>query len=151
MPLSLFRLCAAACLGLLMALSGTPAHADRDEAAEARDRAAVKREAEAARARQAAAQAQKEAATRKMERRALGKAAEGQSDAQVHRLYPHKQAQTLEQARAAQAAYPAMMQNMQKMMDGMTLHGKPLSQASDAEIEAWSKEMERQAPFTKSR
>ena len=151
MPSRLLHLSAPACVLVLAALTALPAHADWDEAGEARERAAARKAADADRARQAAAQAQKDAATRKMERGSLGKAAEGKSDAQVHLLYQQKQAQAMEQARAAQAAYPAMMQNAQKMMEGMTLNGKPISQASEAEIEAWSQEMQRQAPFTKKK
>lgn len=42
-----------------------------------------------------------------------------------------------------------MMQNMLKMTEGMTINNKPVSQASEAEIEAWSQRMQRHAPAGK--
>lgn len=87
--------------------------ADYDKAAEARYEAERKAQAEAARKAEAERQVQKARATAQAERQAVGKAAEGKSDAEVHALYEKRNADARAQALAVQAAMPATLAKAQ--------------------------------------
>jgi hypothetical protein len=138
-------------LALAAMLACTAVYADYDAKMEAQE-AAQRKAAAAAEARKKAETKKKmDAAEQKMMRGALGKEAEGKSDAEVKKLYDAKMAGYQDQARKAQAGVaPAGvpqsdMNRANAQMKSMT--GKSMQdiqKMTPAEQEAFSRQMEKQ-------
>jgi hypothetical protein len=138
-------------LALAALLACTAVHADYDAKAEAEEAAQRKAAAAEKAKRDAAAKAQQRAMEAKMHRSALGKEAEGKSDAEVKVLYDKKMAGYASDAKKAQAGMAPTgvpqghMDQANTNMKGMT--GKSMSEVqkmSPAEQEAFMKQMEKQ-------
>jgi colicin import membrane protein len=138
-------------LALAATLACTAVHADYDAKMEAQEAAQRKAAAAEKAKRDAAAKAQMDAAQTKMHRQALGKEAEGKSDAEVKVLYDKKMAGYMNDAKKAQAGGAPKgvpqtdMDKANASMKSMT--GKStadIQKMSPAEQEAFAKQMEKQ-------
>jgi hypothetical protein len=129
------------------------AYADWDAEGEAREQRAREAEAREQAARDAAAakikrdaEAKANAGIMAEKRKYVGAAAAGKSDAEVNRLYDQKQAQTARDGYAAMAEGQRRLNTPEgraatKEVTGHTM--EEMSNMSDAELEALSKEMEK--------
>ena len=129
------------------------AHADWDAEGEAREQAARDAEAREQAAHDAATQKLKRDAEAKAhagimaeKRKYVGAAAAGKSDAEVERLYNEKQARTAQEGYAAAADAQRKLNSPQgraatKEVTGYSM--EEMSNMSDAELEALSREMEK--------
>jgi hypothetical protein len=144
-------------LALILALLGslaTAALADYDPELERQEAARIEAERRAETERQAEMRARKDAAELQAMRGALGKDAEGKSDAEVRRLYAAWLESTQRQAEAAAAAAPAAEAELRRReaetrpeRDAAVreLTGKSLEELenmSDEEAEALARELE---------
>lgn len=138
-------------LAVVALLACSAVHADWDEKAEAKEKAQRQAAAAEKAKRDAAAQQQRAAAEVKAYRGALGKEAEGKSDAEVRKLYDAKIAGYASDAKkvktgAAPTGVPQSdMDRANANMKGMT--GKSMTDVqkmSPAEQEAFMKQMEKQ-------
>lgn len=139
---------ARAILAALVTVSSLGAYADYDAKLEAQEAAQRKAEAAAAAKRKADADRQRSAAEQKMMRGALGREAEGKSDAEVKRLYEAKMNAHLDQAKKVQAGTlpggpdTARGDAQMKAMTGKSM--ADIQRMSPAEQEAFAKQMEKQ-------
>jgi hypothetical protein len=138
-------------VALAALLACTLVHADYDAKMEAQEAAQRKAAAAAEAKRKADAKRQMDAAQQKQMRGALGKEAEGKSDAEVKVLYDRKMAGYMNDAKKAKAGVAptgvpqADMDKANASMKGMT--GKSmqdLQKMSPAEQEAFARQMEKQ-------
>jgi hypothetical protein len=138
-------------LAALLACSTVTVHADYDAKMEAQEKAQRDAEAAAQAKRNAAARAQKDAAEQQMMRGALGKKAEGKSDAEVKKLYDAQMAGYASDAKKVQSGKAPTgvpqgdMDKANSQMKSMT--GKSmqdLQKMTPAEQEAFAKQMEKQ-------
>jgi len=132
----------------LLAALATPAWADWDAAQEARDAAARKAAQQEQAKRKAEADRVRSEAEQKAMRGALGKEAQGKSDAEVKRIYDAKMKTHIDQAKKVEAGGAAAGTDMERanaQMKAMT--GKSMqdvTRMSPAEQEAFAKQMEKQ-------
>jgi hypothetical protein len=140
-------------LAALAMLVSTMAWADWDPALEAREKAQqdAARRAEQDKQRQiqkmkSDAQAQADKGQMDSKRKTLGASAQGKSDAEVNKLYDAKIKKDTEAAyRGAEAAKSALStgQGAEVMKQTTGKSMKEMQNMSEAELEAWSKEMEK--------
>ena len=138
-------------LALAAMLACTAAHADYDAKMEAQEAAQRKAAAAAEAKRKADVQKQYDSAQVKGMRQALGKEADGTSDAEVKKVYDAKMAGYQDQAKKAQAGVtPAGVpqsdmnraNTQMKSMTGKSM--QDIQKMTPAEQEAFSRQMEKQ-------